>query len=219
MSDRKGEGSGRGALGTGALLLYAVPNLPHSLALLPVINFLPAFYSDDLKLPLGLVGLMLFLSRLPDILIDPVVGIWSDRTRTRIGRRRPFILAGLPIICVAVWFAFVPAGAPSLAYLFWCLLFIYLGFTIIDLPYSSWGAEMSADYDERSKISAWRAASGSVGTLLALTIPLILEAIGRPGAREALFWMALFFVITQPLAFFVMMARTDWEILRRSWVG
>ena len=150
---------------------------------------------------------MLFLSRLPDILIDPVIGIWSDRTRTRIGRRRPFILAGLPIICVAVWFAFVPAGAPSLAYLFWCLLFIYLGFTIIDLPYSSWGAEMSPDYDERSKISAWRAASGSVGTLLALTIPLILEAIGRPGSREALFWMALFFVITQPLGFFVMMAR------------
>lgn len=207
MKTDKGIDKGSKALGFGALLLYALPNLPHSLALLPVINFIPAFYSDDLGLPLGLVGLMLFLSRIPDIFIDPVIGIWSDRARTRIGRRRPFILAGLPIICVSVWFAFVPVGAPTLSYLFWCLFFIYIGFTIIDLPYSSWGAELSTDYDERSRISAWRAASGSVGTLLALTIPLILGAIGQPGARHALFWMAVFFVITQPLAFIVMMAR------------
>jgi GPH family glycoside/pentoside/hexuronide:cation symporter len=207
VATKRADGKSGTALSMGALLLYALPNLPHSLALLPVINFIPAFYSDDLGLPLGMVGLMLFLSRLPDILIDPVIGIWSDRTRTRIGRRRPFILAGLPIICISVWFAFVPVGQATLGYLFWCLFFIYIGFTVIDLPYSSWGAEMSTDYDERSKISAWRAASGSVGTLLALTIPLILEAIGRLGARQALLWMAVFFVITQPLAFLAMMAR------------
>ncbi|MBC7505819.1 MAG: MFS transporter [Sandarakinorhabdus sp.] len=193
-------------LSAAALLLYALPNLPHSLALLPVVNFLPAFYADDLGLPLGLVGLMLFLSRLADIVIDPVVGIWSDRTRSRLGRRRPFIIAGLPIICVAVWLAFVPAPGVGLPYLFWCLFFIYLGFSVIDLPYSSWGADMTADYDERSRVSAVRAASGTIGSLVALSIPLLLTAIGRPGSGEALYWMAIFFVITQPLAFAVMMA-------------
>jgi glycoside/pentoside/hexuronide:cation symporter, GPH family len=200
-------GARAGAVSTTALTLYALPNLPHSLALLPVVNFVPAFYSDDLGLPLGLVGLMLFLSRLTDIVTDPIIGIWSDKARTRIGRRRPFILAGLPVICLSVWFAFVPSSDVSLTYLFTCLFFIYLGFTLIDLPYSCWGAELTADYDERSKVSAWRAAAGSIGTLFALAIPLLLELFGRPGAREALFWMAIFFIITQPLTFLLMITR------------
>lgn len=188
------------------LILYGLPNLPHSLALLPVVNFLPAFYADDLGLPLGLVGLMLFLSRLTDIITDPIIGIWSDRMRSRFGRRKPFIVAGLPVICVAVWLAFVPAAGVGLPYLFGCLFFIYLGFTLIDLPYSSWGADLTGDYDERSRVSAVRAASGTIGSLVALSIPLLLTVIGRPGSGEALFWMAVFFVITQPLAFCVMMA-------------
>jgi len=194
-------------IATWRVALYALPNIPHSLALLPVVNFVPAFYSDDLGLPLGMVGLMLFLSRIGDIFTDPVIGIWSDRIRTRIGRRRPFILAGLPLICVAVWLCFVPGERPGLGYLLACLFFVYLGFTMIDLPYQSWGAEMTGNYDERSRVSAWRGAFGSIGTLLALTIPLILEATGHHGARAALFWMAIFFVVLQPLAFFLMMAK------------
>jgi GPH family glycoside/pentoside/hexuronide:cation symporter len=200
-------GTGRQRIATWQVGLYALPNIPHSLALLPVVNFVPAFYSDDLGLPLAMVGLMLFLSRIGDIFVDPVIGVWSDRLRTRFGRRRPFILAGLPVICVSVWLCFVPGPQPGLVYLLACLFFVYLGFTMIDLPYQSWGSEMSGNYDERSRISAWRGAFGSVGTLLALTIPLILEATGQHGARPALFWMAVFFIILQPLAFMVMMAK------------
>ncbi len=194
-------------LSTGTIALYALPNIPHSLALLPVVNFVPAFYSDELALPLGLVGLMLFLTRTTDIFTDPLIGAWSDRTRTRIGRRKPFILAGLPILCLAVWFVFVPAAGANLTSLFIGLFFIYLGFTIIDLPYNAWGAELSSDYDERSRVSAWRGAFGSVGTLAALSIPLALQAMGRSGAGEALFWMAVFFVVTQPLAFLITVVR------------
>jgi len=194
-------------LATGSVVLYALPNVPHSLALLPVVNFVPAFYSDELALPLGLVGLMLFLTRITDIFTDPLIGAWSDRTRTRIGRRKPFILAGLPVMCAAVWFVFVPLPGANLVSLFWGLFFIYLGFTIVDLPYNAWGAELSGDYDERSRVSAWRGAAGSVGTLLALSIPLALQAMGRQGAGEALFWMAAFFVIAQPLAFLLTIAR------------
>jgi glycoside/pentoside/hexuronide:cation symporter, GPH family len=199
--------AGKDKLSTGTVALYALPNIPHSLALLPVVNFVPAFYSDELALPLGLVGLMLFLTRLTDIVTDPVIGAWSDRTRTRIGRRKPFILAGLPILCLAVWFVFVPMPGANLTSLFFGLFFIYLGFTIVDLPYNAWGAELSSDYDERSRVSAWRGAAGSVGTLAALSIPLALQAMGRPGAGEALFWMAVFFIIIQPLAFLITIAR------------
>ncbi|OQW46646.1 MAG: hypothetical protein A4S16_10160 [Proteobacteria bacterium SG_bin6] len=194
-------------IGTRSLALYALPNVPHSLALLPVINFVPAFYADERALPLALVGLMLFLTRITDIFTDPIIGIWSDCLRTRIGRRKPFILAGLPIICASVWFVFVPPAEAGLMALFGGLFFIYLGFTIVDLPYNAWGAELSNDYDERSRISAWRGAAGSVGTLAALSIPLLLQSLGQPGTGTALFWMALFFVIAQPAAFLLTIMR------------
>ena len=194
-------------LGRDTLALYALPQIPHSLALLPVVNFIPAFYSDDLGLPIGLVGLMLVLSRLTDVFTDPMIGIASDKMRTRIGRRRPLILLGLPIICLAVWYVFVPHEEAGLVWLFCGLFAIYFGFTLIDLPYVSWGAEMSNDYDERSRVAAWRGGFGSVGTLVALSIPLILQLFGEPTTGDMLFWMAVFFVITQPLAFGIMMLK------------
>jgi glycoside/pentoside/hexuronide:cation symporter, GPH family len=199
--------SDRDKIAGGTLFYYALPQIPHSLALMPVVNFVPAFYADTLGLPLAMVGLMLFLTRITDIFTDPVIGIWSDKTRTRIGRRKPFILAGLPMLCAASWFVFVPAEGAGLLWLFIGLFFMYLGFTLVDLPYASWGAELSNDYDERSRISAWRGGFGAIGTLVTLSIPLILQLIGRPGAGEALFWMAVFFIIAQPLAFAVMMRK------------
>ncbi len=187
------------------LVLYSLPQIPHSLALLPVVNFIPAYYSDNLGLPIAMVGLMLMLTRLTDVITDPFVGIASDRARTPIGRRRPFILVGLPILCIAAWLLFVPPEDARLGWLFACLFAMYLGFTLVDLPYASWGADLSNDYDERSKITGWRGAFGAIGTLAALSIPLVLQLLGRPGTGEMLFWIAVFFVVCQPLAFAIML--------------
>lgn len=186
---------------TSALFAYAVPNLPHSLALLPVINFVPAFYSSELGLPLAIVGLMLFLTRLTDIVTDPIVGAWSDRARTRWGRRKPFIVVGLPVIMAATWFVFVPGESATATTLFLGLFFMYLGFTLVDLPYSAWGAELSPDYDERTKVAGWRSAMGAAGTLAALSVPALLALSGRNDTGTFLFAMAVIFVVAQPLAF------------------
>lgn len=185
------------------LAAYALPNVPHALALLPVVNFIPAFYSDDLGLPLAMVGLMLVLTRITDIITDPLVGNWSDRTRTRWGRRKPWIVAGLPVMMVSAWFLFVPQGEPTLGYLFVWLFLLYLGFTLVDLPYAAWGAELSSDYDERSRVAGWRGAANSIGSLVTLAIPVVVQALGHRDTATTLFWMALFFVVFQPLCFAV----------------
>ena len=121
-------------------------------------------------------------------------------------RRRPLILLGLPIICHGVVCVCSHEEA-GLVWLFCGLFAIYFGFTLIDLPYVSWGAEMSNDYDERSRVAAWRGGFGSVGTLVALSIPLILQLFGEPTTGDMLFWMAVFFVTTQPIAFGIMMLK------------
>lgn len=186
---------------------YALPQVPHGFALLPVVNYVPAFYSEYLGLPLALVGLMLVLTRVTDVITDPLIGAFSDRTRSRFGRRKPFILAGLPILLIATWFVFVPPSQVTPAYLFWGLFFMYLGFTIVDIPYQSWGAELSDDYDERSKVQGWRSIANSLGSLVTLSIPVVLQLAGYKDLAVIMMAMAICFIVLQPLCFGLAMWR------------
>src|SRR5262245_30937820 len=60
----------------------------------PLVLYLPPFYSQQVGIHLALVGTAFMLSRIWNAVSDPLIGLWSDRTQSRIGRRRPFVLAG-----------------------------------------------------------------------------------------------------------------------------
>ncbi|MEQ8860424.1 MAG: MFS transporter [Pseudomonadales bacterium] len=195
-------------IGTRELLLYAAPSLPYSLAYMPVVNFIPSFYSNDLGLSLAVVGLAIFGTRIFDIATDPMIGILSDRSRSRFGRRKSFIAAGIPLLMLAVWMLFVPSDAASGSYLFVWFFVLYFAYTLIDIPYRSWGAELSKDYDDRSRIKAWRGAFEMAGTLTALTVAMILTWLGYPGTAMTMLALAVLFVVFQPLSF----ALTLWTL-------
>lgn len=205
MTARKREqtvaATGAAAIPTGMVLWYALPQVPHSFAMLPVVNYVPGFYSDHVGMPLALVGVILVLTRLADAFIDPFVGSLSDRTRSRFGRRKPFIVAGLPPLMAATWAVFAPPEQVGPLYLFVTLFILYLGFTVVDIPYVAWGAELSNDYDERSRISAWRAVAGTGGSLITLSVPVILQQMGNYDVELAMRTMALCFLILQPICF------------------
>ena len=92
------------------MLYYAAPHLTHAVATLPVALFVPAFYADDLGLPLAGVGLAIAASRATDMVSDPLVGILSDRFKTSWGRRKPWIALGTPLLMLSAWMVFAPAG-------------------------------------------------------------------------------------------------------------
>ncbi len=164
------------ALGRGLLFAYGLPGLPLAALLLPLYVTLPSFYALDLGLGLSTVGLVLLLARLWDVVTDPVIGALSDRLRTRWGRRRPWLLAGAPLVMVSAGFLFLPdPGVDWFGLLSWTML-LYLGATMILLPYTAWGAELSPDYNERSRVTAWREALVVIGTLLAAGLPALLGA-------------------------------------------
>ena len=185
------------------LLLYALPSLPYSLAYMPVVNFIPGFYTSDLGLPLAVVGLAIFGTRLFDIVTDPLIGVASDRSRFRFGRRKTFIAAGIPLLMLAVWMLFVPGDRGSGTYLFTWFFILYFAYTLIDIPYRAWGAELSKDYDDRSRVKAWRGAFEMAGTLAALTVAMILGALGYTGTAATMVALAVLFVVFQPLSFAV----------------
>lgn len=192
---------GRAALSRRTLFLYGLPNLATSVASLPLALFVPAFYADDLGLPLAAVGAAIAASRVLDVVTDPVVGALSDRVRTRFGRRKPWIALGTPLLLLSVWNLFVP-GAPGTVglphLLLWtCLLF--LGFTLVDLPYKAWGAELSDDYAERSRVAAVREAFGFGGQVGLLLLLLGLSRAGVEAAGPQLRAIALAMVVVAPV--------------------
>lgn len=181
------------------LIAYGAPALPLAALVLPVYVFLPKFYASEVGLGLSLAGLLLVVARIWDVVTDPLVGLLSDRITTRYGRRRPWIVAGTPLVMIGVWFLYVPpAGAGAAHLLVWSLL-LYLGWTMMILPLSAWGAELSSDYDERSRISAFREGFVVVGTLFALALPAALGYVDADEAGPALKVVAIAVIALLPV--------------------
>jgi len=175
------------------LLAYGVPGLPLAAVLLPLYVYLPAYYAEEMGLGLTLVGVVLLVARFSDILTDPVVGALSDRFGFGLGRRRGWMLAGTPVLLLSAHMLFQPStgiGAPYL--LLWTAL-AYFGATMILLPYSAWGAELSTDYDQRSRIAGAREGFVVIGTLCAAGLPALWSA--ERGEALAVIDLALWCVL------------------------
>lgn len=148
------------------------------------------------------LGVILIIPRLWDAVSDPIIGHLSDNTRTRWGRRRPFLLIGgilVAVFFVAIWW--IPKGDmvrlwfPSdagfqwfqLSYILFTLLLFYTACTIFEIPHGALGMEMTTDYHERTKLFS---AKSFVGNLFAVSTPWLfalasMEMFKGPGGNEA----------------------------------
>ena len=181
-------------------LLYATPYLTHALAMTPLITFIPSFYSAH-GLSLGLVGAILFFTRMTDIITEPLIGVLSDRTRSRFGRRKPWILAGLPFLMLGIWMVFAPPERITAGYAIGWIAVTYVAFNIVDTPYKAWGAELSHTYSGRTRIAGWREGFGTVSSMAALLLIFVLQQRGMGDTRELMFWLGASFVVLMPVLF------------------
>ncbi|MEQ8859054.1 MAG: MFS transporter [Pseudomonadales bacterium] len=177
--------SGRSRLRNSTLFCYSLTDLPVAMSIFPVIVFIPRFYASDMAVPLYLVGTIMIVVRIFDVITDPLMGYLSDHTRSRFGRRRPWVVAATPIMMLSIYQLFLPPeGAGGGHMLIWSLL-LSVATTMMLIPYYAWGAELSTDYNERSRITGARAMAGVLGSLTAQLVPagaLILFGIGGSSA-------------------------------------
>jgi len=115
------------------------------------------------------LGYALTVPRLLDFFIDPLIGNFSDNLQSRWGRRRPLILAGASLcafILPLMWMPPTRDPAMMLAY-FLAMSCVYtFGYATFEVPYSALGYELTPDYDERTRVLAWRMYLGLVGLLI-----------------------------------------------------
>ena len=156
------------------LAAYSTLAFPLAAGVLALQIFVPTFYAESLGLSLSSVGLILLLARLWDTVSDPVIGVLSDITPISLGRRRLWVLCGTPLLILSAWMLFNPAGPVTIWYLLIWTVAIYLAGTMIIVPYYAWGAELTPDYHERSRISGGRVFTGLAATLITLGLPVLL---------------------------------------------
>lgn len=138
---------------------------------------------DFVGIGAGMAGALIGLSKLYDAFIDPAVGTLSDRSRSRAGRRRPFVLAGGVLLAVAAVMLFnVPGsmkGNDALWYVVASLLVYATAYAAFSVPYMAMPAEMTRDYHERSRLISFRVYAVSIASLLAVFVgPVVIGALG-----------------------------------------
>jgi Na+/melibiose symporter-like transporter len=191
------------------LLAYSFLEMPQVVAATPIALFLMPFYTQDLGLALAAVGNIMIATRIWDVVTDPAIGFLSDRTRSPIGRRRPWIVLGVPLMMLSIYRLFIPGGPVSnLYFLGWSFL-LWFGWTMVNIPYFAWGAELSADYSERTRITTIRTISGQMGALLVIGVPAIRgQVFGQlQGSGEMLEFAALCALIGLPVAALLLVTR------------
>jgi Na+/melibiose symporter-like transporter len=180
------------------LAAFAGPCLPFAALGLALIVHLQNFYAVSVGLPLAVTGVMFGVARSLDIGADPFLGGWMDRTRTRIGRFKPWMIAGTGMLMLGAYMLFLPPAGIGVGFVTLWLVVVYVGFSMVVLAQTSWAATLSSDYDERSRVYGWWQVGNVIGMLLVLLLPVIVAKRGGT-QTEGVAAMGLFIVILLPL--------------------
>ena len=145
----------------------------------------------------------LFIARMAEVILDPIIGYLSDQTKSRFGSRKPWLVAGVCVMPVAVYFLFHPDQDSDWFYfMVWASLF-YLSWGTIYIPYRAWGAELSRDYRERSTIFTVVGIAYVAGALLFSIIPILPFSASSGMSPEMVHTIGIAIIVLFPLTVFL----------------
>ncbi len=171
-------------LSVGVKLGYGICDFGGNLFFTATAFVLMNYLTDSVGLSAALAGIALMVGRLWDAFYDPVIGFISDKTATKMGRRRPFMLGGAIPLFIAMVIMFTNPALIAGAGISQTMLFIYVmvayiilctAYSTVNIPYSSLAPELTTDYHERSSLNGYRFGFAAVGTLLGagLALPIV----------------------------------------------
>jgi GPH family glycoside/pentoside/hexuronide:cation symporter len=198
---------------------YAIGDLPNSVGPGTIVPFWYLFFLTDVAhLNPALAGVTILIGGIWDAINDPLVGLLSDRTRTRWGRRRPYLLFGaLPYgVTFALMWIVPPIQNQVGLCLYFALIYILFdtAFTFVGCPYTALTPELTLDHDERTSLTTYRMFVSIVtGLLAAIGFALVFE--GTPDRQTAFVVMGVacgaLFVPTVLVTFFGTRERAEFQ--------
>ncbi len=172
------------------ILLYSAPTLGIGFMMMFMSMYQLKYSTDVLGISPAAMAVILGVSRMWDAICDPLAGYWSDRTHTRLGRRRPWMLASaLPV--GLLWIAMIlPPSALSpgglAAWMAVSVMLFYTAFTVFAMPHDSLGAELTLRYEDRNRVFGWRRVLFGVGAIAVFAYVYRLSQLAPEAQRAAL---------------------------------
>ncbi|MGC9522473.1 MAG: MFS transporter [Anaerolineae bacterium] len=171
-------------LSRSAKLIYGSGDIGFSLTSTIIGAYLAIFLTDVVGISPGLAGLAILIGKSWDWINDPIIGHISDRTRTRWGRRRPFLLFGsLPFALAFTLLWWKPpwdSRIALVAYYAAAYVIFDTAATFVYMPYFALTPELTSDYDERTSLTTYRMFFSILGSLIAFTVPLLIVGSFEP---------------------------------------
>lgn len=165
-------------------LAYGMGDVGCNFSWMFVGNFLMIFYTDVFGIGMGAVASLMLFSRFWDAINDPLIGGLSDKTHTRWGRYRPWLLVSAPLTAIVLVLTFWAhpdwSQTNKIVYMTITYCVLVLGYTCVNIPYGTLCGAMTQNMDERAKINTARSVSAmiAIGIINIITIPLI-ELLGN----------------------------------------
>lgn len=163
-------------------------------------NFLMIFYTDVFGISMGAVASLMLLSRFWDAINDPIIGSLCDKTHSRWGRYRPWLLIAAPLTAIVLMLTFWahPDWSETNKVIYMAITYcvLVLGYTCVNIPYGTLCGAMTQNMDERAKINTSRSVSAmiAIGIINIITVPLI-DLLGDGNARQGYLLVAVIYGI------------------------
>ena len=179
-------------------LAYGMGDVGCNFSWMFVGNFLMIFYTDVFGISMSAVATLMLFSRFWDAINDPIIGGLSDKTHTRWGRYRPWLLFGAPLTALVLILTFWAhpdwSQTHKIIYMAVTYCILVLGYTCVNIPYGTLCGAMTQNMTERAQINTSRSVSAmiAIGIINIITIPLI-EWLGNGNARQGYLLIAILY--------------------------
>jgi sugar (glycoside-pentoside-hexuronide) transporter len=161
----------------GVKVAYGAAEGSSSLVFTAIAIYFLVFLTDVVGISPSVAGGIFFAAVLWDAITDPLMGIISDRTRSRYGRRRPYLLATAVPFGLAFWLLFtVPQFSEYWVIIYYIViaLLMHTAITLLDVPYTALAPEMTKDYDERTSLVSYRVVWSQLTSIVGASVPLLI---------------------------------------------
>ena len=194
-------------------LAYGMGDVGCNFSWMFVGNFLMIFYTDVFGISMSAVAALMLFSRFWDAINDPIVGGLADRTKTRWGRYRPWLLIAAPLTAVVLIASFWAHpdwnDTAKIVYMIITYCILVLGYTCVNIPYGTLCGAMTQNIEERAKINTFRSVSAmiAIGVINIITIPLI-SKLGNGSDQQGYLLVAILYGIIFALCHIFCFAKT-----------
>lgn len=217
-------------------LMYGAGDIGFSLTSTILGVYFLFFMIEVVGLRPAVAAIPIGIGKIWDFINDPIFGYISDRTRTRWGRRRPYLLFGalpLALTFTMLWYRPPLEGTVALvAYYSLAYIIFEASATMLYMPYFALTPELTSDYDERTSLTSYRMFFSILGSLLAFTVPLIIVGSFRPENASKVLLMGGIFGLVSALPMWITFFGTEeredysdldkptlWESLKSVWAN